>query len=88
LSVTLDAVSRRHGFTILPRLAVAAELRDRGLVSAAITDPPVPAQLTLYTARGRATSVAAQQVIRTIKAQVAALRSEPKPGPSRLAAIP
>lgn len=85
LSATLDAVSLGHGCTILPRLAVAADLRDRGLISAAITEPNIPAQLTLYTARGRATSVAAQQVIRIIKAQAAALRQEP--GPARLAAI-
>jgi DNA-binding transcriptional LysR family regulator len=76
LSAMLDAVALGHGFTMLPCLAVAADLRDRGLVSATIVDPPVPAQLTLYSARGRATSAASQQVIRIIKREATKLRRE------------
>jgi DNA-binding transcriptional LysR family regulator len=76
LSAMLDAVALGHGFTMLPCLAVAADLRDRGLASARIVDPQVPAQLTLYSARGRAASAAAQQVIRIIKREAAKLRAE------------
>jgi len=74
LSATLDAVELGHGFTILPRCAVAADVRARGLATAAITDPSVPAQLTLYTARGRATSPAAQQIIALAKREAGRLR--------------
>lgn len=77
LSATLDTVALGHGFTILPRRAVLTDLEQRHLTCAAITDPHVPAQLTLFTARGRATSLVAQQLIRLIKAQVAELAQHP-----------
>ena len=72
LSALLDAVVLGHGFTILPRVAVAADLLQRGLATAIIEDPPVPAQLTLYTARGR-TSAAVEEVIRLVKREAAKL---------------
>jgi LysR family nitrogen assimilation transcriptional regulator len=74
LSAMLDAVSLGHGFTMQPALAVAADLRDRGLACAVIDHPKVPAQLTMFTARGRGATAAAQQVMQVVKREAAKLR--------------
>jgi LysR family nitrogen assimilation transcriptional regulator len=74
LSALLDTVAWGHGFTVLPRLAVIDDLNRRGLLTAAISHPAIPAQLTLFTARGRH-SPAAERVIDLVKDHVRALRA-------------
>lgn len=88
LSAMLDAVALGHGFTILPGLAVAADLRDRGLAATRIIEPQVPAQMTLLTARGRCATAAAQQVVGIVKRQAARLReARSAAGPGSACAI-
>ena len=74
LSALLDTVAWSQGFTVLPRLAVADDLKRRGLLTAAISDPSVPAQLTLFTARGRHTPAVAH-VVALVKEHARSLRA-------------
>lgn len=82
LTALLDAVVLGHGFTILPQLAVSAHLRQGSLSSAAIMDPEVPAQLTIYTARGR-NSPAMEKVAALVKNQARLLEGELGLAPAR-----
>lgn len=74
LSALLDTVAWGHGYTVLPRMAVVDDIRRRGLKTASISAPSVPAQLTLFTARSRQ-SPAVEQVVSLIKAHARTLRN-------------
>ncbi|MFM8749065.1 LysR family transcriptional regulator [Rhabdaerophilum sp.] len=74
LSALLDTVAWGHGYSVLPGCASLEYVRQRALKTASISEPAVPAQLTLFTARGRQSS-AVQQVIAVVKAQSRRLRA-------------
>lgn len=75
LSALLDTVAWGHGYTVLPRCAMLDDVRQRALRTASISDPAVPAQLTLFTARGRQSS-AVEQVVAVVKAHARSLRAD------------